>query len=48
MKTMNKTTVIKDRKVLLSTIWLFAVFTNVYGDILTLYFNPVLQKQATQ
>jgi hypothetical protein len=48
MKTTNKTTVMKERKVILSTLWIFAMFNYVYADILTLYFNPVLQREATQ
>ena len=48
MKTTNKTTEMKDRKVILSTLWIFALFNYVYADILTLYFNPVLQKEATK
>ena len=36
----------KERKVILSTLWIFALFNYVYADILTLYFNPVLQKEA--
>jgi hypothetical protein len=38
----------KDRKVILSTLWIFAMFNYVYADILTLYFNGVLQKEAMQ
>jgi len=48
MKTTNKTTERKDRKVILSTLWIFALFNYVYADILTLWFNPVLQKEATK
>src|SRR6266702_1306025 len=48
MKTTNKTTEMKDRKVIHSTLWIFALFNYVYADILTLYFNPVLQKEATK
>jgi hypothetical protein len=48
MKTTNKTTERKDRKVLLSTLWIFALFNYAYADILTLYFNPALQKEATK
>jgi hypothetical protein len=48
MKTTNKITEMKDRKVILSTLWIFAMFNYVYADILTLYFNPVLQKEATK
>lgn len=48
MKTTNKTTVRKERKVLLSTLWIFAILNYAYADILTLWFNPVLQKEATK
>ncbi len=48
MKTTNKITEMKDRKVILSTLWIFALFNYVYADILTLWFNPVLQKEATK
>jgi len=46
MKTMNKTTVMRDRKAMLSLLWIFVMFNYVYADILTLYFNNVLQKEA--
>jgi hypothetical protein len=46
MKTMNKTTVVKDRKALLSILWIFVMFNYTYADILTLYFNGVLQKET--
>ena len=36
MKTMNKTTVMKDRKDKLSLLWIFVMFNFTYGDILTL------------
>ena len=45
MKTMNKTTVMKDRKAMLSILWIFVMFNLTYADILTLYFNNVLQKE---
>jgi len=48
MKTTNKTTERKDRKVILSTLWIFAILNYAYADILTLWFNPVLQKEATK
>ena len=48
MKTTNKITTMKDRKVNLSTLWIFALFNYVYADILTLWFNPVLQKEVTK
>src|SRR5215469_3522135 len=46
MKTTNKITEMKDRKAMLSLLWIFVMFNFTYGDILTLYFNTVLQKQA--
>ena len=46
MKTTNKTTEVKDRKAMLSLLWIFVMFNFTYADILTLYFNNVLQKQA--
>ena len=48
MKTTNKTTETKDRKAMLSLLWIFVMFNFTYADILTLYFNNVLQKQAWQ
>ena len=48
MKTTNKTTEMKDRKAMLSLLWIFVMFNFTYGDILTLYFDPFLQKEATQ
>ena len=38
--TNKKTTEIKDRRVLLSTLWLFAILTYTYGDVVTLM-DPV-------
>ena len=29
-----------DRKVLLSTLWIFAVLNYIYADVFTLFFNP--------
>jgi len=46
MKTTNKTTVMKDRKAMLSLLWIFVMLNFTYADILTLYFNNVLQKEA--
>jgi hypothetical protein len=37
-----------DRKVILSTLWIFAMFNYIYADIMTIWFNPVLQKDATK
>jgi hypothetical protein len=46
MKATNKTGGLKDRRVVLSTLWIFAMFNYVYADILTLYFNASLQPAA--
>jgi uncharacterized membrane protein len=48
MKTTSKISELNERKVILSTLWICAVFNYAYADILTFYFNPVLQKVATQ
>jgi hypothetical protein len=48
MQTTNKITARKDKKVILSTLWIFALFNYVYADVYTLFFNPVLQKEATK
>src|SRR5512136_2441397 len=37
-----------DRKELLSTLWIFAMFNYIYADVYTLFFNPVLQKESWQ
>jgi hypothetical protein len=37
-----------DRRVLLSTLWIFAMFNYLYADVYTLFFNPVLQKALMQ
>jgi hypothetical protein len=37
-----------DRKVLLSTLWIFVMFNYLYADVYTLFFNPVLQKESWQ
>lgn len=36
----------KDRKVVLSTLWIFAVLNYLYADMFTLFFNPVAQEEA--
>jgi hypothetical protein len=37
-----------DRKMLLSTLWIFTMFNYLYADVYTLFFNPVLQKESWQ
>src|SRR2546428_509325 len=46
MQITNKSTTMKERKAMLSLLWIFFLFNTTYADILTLYFNPVLQKEA--
>jgi hypothetical protein len=48
MKENRETTKKVDRKVILSTLWIFAMFNYIYADVFTLFFNPALQKEATQ
>ncbi len=48
MNTNGETAEVKHRKVVLSTLWIFAVFNYVYADILTLTFNPALQPETTK
>jgi len=46
MKATNTTTEPRDRKRMLSLLWIFAMFNYVYADILILYFNASLQPTA--
>jgi hypothetical protein len=39
----NKKTVGIDRKVILSTLWIFVMFNYLYADVFTLFFNPEAQ-----
>jgi hypothetical protein len=43
MNTNRMTTVLKDKKVILSTLWIFALLNYIYADIFTLFFNPEAQ-----
>lgn len=36
----------KDQKVLLSTLWIFAMFNYIYADVFSLFFNPAAQQEA--
>jgi hypothetical protein len=45
MVTKNKTLKITDRKVILSTLWIFAMFNYMYADVYGLYFGPFLNKK---
>jgi hypothetical protein len=46
MKVADRRAEVKDRSVVLSTLWIFAIFNYVYADILTLYFGSALQPNA--
>ena len=47
MNTNSKTVEMKDRKVILSTLWIFAMFNYLYADICTLTDPLVLKKIMT-
>lgn len=36
----------KDRKVILSMLWIFAMFNYLYADVFSLFFDPVAQQEA--
>jgi hypothetical protein len=46
MNTNIKATEMKDRKVVLSTLWIFATLNYIYADVFTLFFNPTAQKET--
>jgi hypothetical protein len=46
MNTNIKATEMKDRKVVLSTLWIFAMLNYLYADVFTLFFNPTAQKET--
>lgn len=48
MNTNTKINAAIDRKVILSTLWIFVLLNYIYADIYGLYFNPVLQKELTR
>ena len=37
----------KDRKVLLSTLWIFALLNYLYADVFSLFFNPEAWGETT-
>ncbi|AEA46666.1 DUF6326 family protein [Archaeoglobus veneficus] len=47
MNSNRKTTEMEDRKVILSTLWIFAMFNYVYADILTLFEPGMLEEIMT-
>ncbi len=48
MNTSKRTAEMKDRRLILSTLWIFAMFNYLYADVYGLFFNPVLQKELTK
>ncbi len=46
MNANRKTVETKDRKVILSTLWIFAMLNYLYADVFTLFFNPTAQKET--
>jgi hypothetical protein len=46
MITNSKSTEMKDRKVVLSTLWIFAVLNYLYADVFSLFFNPTAQNET--
>src|SRR5512135_184938 len=48
MNTSNKSTGFERRRVVLSTLWIFAVLNYIYADIYSLSFNPVLQPDVAK
>lgn len=44
MNTTSKTVETKDRKVILSTLWIFATLNYIYADVFTLFFNPAARE----
>ena len=48
MNASNTTAGFERRRVVLSTLWIFALLNYIYADVYTLFFNPVLQPEADQ
>ena len=48
MNANNKTVETKDRKVILSTLWIFAMFNYLYADVFGLFFNPAAHTETLQ
>ena len=47
MNTNIKAIEMKDRKVILSTLWIFATLNYIYADVFTSFFNPASQETVT-
>ena len=46
MNLIKKTTEMKDRKVILSTLWIFATLNYLYADVFGIFFNPELHNES--
>ena len=44
--TNKMTSLLKDKKVILSTLWIFALLNYIYADIFNIVFNPETQSEA--
>jgi hypothetical protein len=44
--TKGQTTETKDRRVMLASLWIFAMLNYLYADVFTLFFNPAEQKET--
>jgi drug/metabolite transporter (DMT)-like permease len=47
MNTSETATAMKNKKVILSTLWIFATLNYIYADIFNLFFNPQAQSGTT-
>jgi hypothetical protein len=45
MNTNIKAIETRDRKIVLSTLWIFAMLNYLYADVFTLFFNPAVQQE---
>lgn len=48
MQAMKTDVALPDRGPVLSTLWIFLVLNYLFADVYALFFDPVLQKAATQ
>lgn len=46
MNANTKATEMKDKKVMLSSLWIFATLNYIYADVFTLFFNPAAQQMV--
>lgn len=46
MNTSMKATPVQDRKVVLSTLWVFATLSYIYADVFTLFFDPAAHQMV--